>query len=234
MATILGFNGKIGSGKTTAASKLHEIVGPARAGHVEFSDAMLALGNDWMSRIGWVNAAGPREVEMLRAAASERYGITVSAEQAARLDVGALAGYLAARQSLPVAERAVVLDNKEAHRPLLQWLGHQMMTHVDRRFWSRTVEATVSAERDMGKHLVTVGGVRHPEDADTIHGLHGLVLEVVRPDVSHELQTHLSEGGLPPERVDVQIHNDDGLLGLQRKMEQFWTDLQAGTPSRLY
>jgi hypothetical protein len=232
MARVLGFNGGIGSGKSAASEQLHRIVGQGRGAHFEFSNVVLTVGDAWMQRLGIVEVAGSEEIAALRSVVADTYGITITKEQADNLAVGELDAYLSARTGMAETELPVTVDNKERHRPLLQWLGYQMLTRVDGRFWARTVQAQVTGEWD--RELVTVGGVRHPADFDAIHELNGHVVEVIRPGAGNDLQAHPSEGGPRPGDIDTQVLNDSDLTALNLKMNALWTDLSTGQPAPNY
>ncbi|HEY8999584.1 MAG TPA: hypothetical protein VIM53_04705 [Candidatus Saccharimonadales bacterium] len=139
------------------------------------------------------------------------------------LSVEGLEAYLETRKDIRLPEREITIDTKNVHRPLLQWLGYEMVTHVDARFWSQIVSSEIEMHTQNGAKLITVGGVRFPGDADMIHDISGRIVKVVNPN--NNTAIHSLEGGIPSSHIDLTVINDGGIAELTGKMANLWHDL---------
>lgn len=227
MAKILGFTGRIGSGKTAAAEALHRTA-RVESAHLEFSDPVISIANGWMGRIGLVDIVGSAQTDALQHAIVEA-GMFVPRQVIEAMEFEALQEYLRVRHEMTAANRYISPETKGAHRPLLQWLGHEMVAKAGEDFWSRAVESVINTRIHDGAELVTVGGVRYANNAETIHGLHGYVLEVSRPSSDDVNQSHISEVGIERHFVDAVILNDGSITDLESKMGSLWSDVQGET-----
>lgn len=224
MSVLLGFTGKVGSGKSAACEQLHKVADARSAQHIEFSDNVIKLGNDWMRRIGLVDRIDKDELDHLRGSVRDLFGHSLPKRTVGKFNTPSLGEYLVARELLPQRSRTITLETKDIHRPLLQWLGHEFATQVDKNFWNNTIERDLSIGRKSGIELITVGGLRYPANADLVHRQQGQVVEVVRPGHRNMAQGHAAEMGLPAECIDMRVVNDGTLHDLGRTMLNLWED----------
>ncbi len=72
-------------------------------------------------------------------------------------------------------------DNKEAYRPILQWLGGYLVSKVDRGIWYKEISRRIYQLSSQGIKLCLIGGLRFPSDAQYIHDASGIIVKVYRP-----------------------------------------------------
>ncbi len=73
-------------------------------------------------------------------------------------------------------------DNKEAYRPILQWLGGYLVRKVDPGIWYKEIVRRIHEVSSSGAKICLIGGLRFPLDAQYIKGAGGKVIKVYRPD----------------------------------------------------
>lgn len=74
------------------------------------------------------------------------------------------------------------------------------------------------AERYPGTEAVLITDVRFENEADMIHDMGGVVVEVIRPTGSVAQDAHASERGLSPENVDIKLYNDGTIDQLKEQV----------------
>lgn len=233
MPHVVGFTGDIGCGKTATATLLHEVA-VVNSTHLEFSDLVIAMANRFLACLKDENEDAVSAGVMLETVLSECVDSTLVAGLAARLSLDGLREYLVVRRDISRADRCITVANKAVHRPVLQWLGHEMVVHVHNNFWAQDMERSIYEEKNRGRELITVGGVRYDNDAHTIHNADGVVAAVKRPGVQDAQRNHVSEQGIDRALVDVTIMNNHGLDELRTKVHRIWQDIQAGSLGEVY
>jgi hypothetical protein len=97
-------------------------------------------------------------------------------------------------------------DNKEAYRPILQWLGGYLIKKVDPSIWYKEVVRRTREIAAKGTKLCIIGGLRFPLDAQYVREMDGKIIKVYRPG-------HLQYDMLDPtERERENIHPDSTLV----------------------
>ena len=113
------------------------------------------------------------------------------------------------------------IDGLASPRRLLQTLGTDWgRSMIDPNIWVNLVNRELN-ERLLSESLegVVLTDCRFNNEADWIHGNGGEVWQVIRPDAP-EVNSHVSEAGIDPERVDRIILNDGSLEDLYLKIEE--------------
>lgn len=72
-------------------------------------------------------------------------------------------------------------DNKEAYRPILQWLGGYLVRRVDPGIWYKEIVRRVQALNNSGVKICLIGGLRFPSDARYVRDIGGKIIKVYRP-----------------------------------------------------
>lgn len=75
----------------------------------------------------------------------------------------------------------ITRDNKEAYRPILQWLGGYLVKKVDPGIWYKEIIRRVYELNNEGCKLVVIGGLRYPGDAQYVRTAGGKIIKVYRP-----------------------------------------------------
>ncbi len=100
----------------------------------------------------------------------------------------------------------ITVDNKEAYRPILQWLGGYLVQRVSGDIWYDEIIRRVKASEDAGYKICIIGGLRFPRDANNVHRAGGAIVKVYRPD-------HLQYDMLDPtERERDNIPTDSTIV----------------------
>lgn len=103
--------------------------------------------------------------------------------------------------------RFVTLNNKSA-RDIMQTIGtdwgRKMIGHT---FWTRIVELQICSI----KGDVVVTDVRFDNEAELIHNLGGIVVDVQRPSTANAGDSHASEAGVSEGLIDYIIDNSGDL-----------------------
>lgn len=94
-------------------------------------------------------------------------------------------------------------------RRMMQELGTEWGRSQDRDLWVSILRNKIDHTRENypDTETVIITDVRFENEADMIHELGGVVVEVLRPDPASNSDGHASERGLSPENVDVVLHN---------------------------
>lgn len=212
MADIVAFGGRAGAGKTTAARYLRDIVQPERAEHVEFSDPIVDLAQQWLDGI---EISGMDRWQVLDGILAD----TVSIEYTPLINVGEtdvqLANYFATINNPNIRE------SKPEHRTLLEWLGKAMVTHIDVSFWSNQARQKAIDYIKDGCGLVTVSGVRLKSDAEVMRQA-GWVVRVVRGNEQVLLPTETELGDWA---ADYIVLNNGSIDELYMSVKSMWNAL---------
>ena len=81
-----------------------------------------------------------------------------------------------------LAKHKITLENKEAYRPILDWLGGYLAEQVDDSIWYKEIVRRVKEAENEGYKLCVVGGLRFPQDAICLRSIGGIIIKVYRPD----------------------------------------------------
>lgn len=235
---IVGLTGGIGHGKTTLASLL--------AGHchsayhfesweliAEVASALLSeqtthpLADDIDGINNWLIPLADIVNFHMHTSVSFR-DIRVSPESLAEKpeNYAKLLEYLQAVAADPeLPHRIIDIDTKDDFRPLLQWLGGYMMT-ISPGLWYGEIVRRISQLRANGYELVTVGGVRYPDDAERIRNTGGMILRLQRP-LEPTLDTNdLTERERSFIKADATISNNGSLAELSSLAGHIYEDLK--------
>jgi hypothetical protein len=79
-------------------------------------------------------------------------------------------------------EKEITPENKEAYRPILQWLGGYLVKNVSSDIWYAEIIRRVLAAQAEGYKICIIGGIRFPHDATLVHEAGGIIIKVYRPD----------------------------------------------------
>jgi hypothetical protein len=130
------------------------------------------------------------------------------------------------RRNFTLAHQQITTDNKEAYRPLLQWLGGYLVDKVDKGIWWNEVIRRASESEQKGCKLCIAGAVRYPTDAQIVRRAGGTIIKVYRPG-------HLQNDMLDPterERDNIQadctIKSNGTIEDVKRCAAAFLEDLK--------
>lgn len=116
-------------------------------------------------------------------------------------------------------------ENKPSFRPLLQWIGGYVTTHIDARAWYQELVRRAQAA---GKQLVVIGGLRFPNDAAVIHEAGGRVIKIERPNAPKPDTADPTEREREAIQADCLVINDGSLEQLQTCASRIISDLTTG------
>ena len=125
-----------------------------------------------------------------------------------------------------LAKEEITDDNKEEHRPLLQWLGEYIPHCLGDSVWYDEIMKRISAHSDDLK-LHTISGLRYPADAATVRRHSGSIIEINRPDYIIADQSDPTEASRKLIEADAVVMNNGNIEDLEKAMQALWVDIQA-------
>lgn len=106
-----------------------------------------------------------------------------------------------------------VKDHYPEARRILQRLGTDVVRTRDPEFWLKVFRQKLTPGRK-----VVVADVRFDNEAELVRSLGGVVVEVVRPDLSTNTDTHASEAGVDASLIDLVLLNSGTAEDMQRRL----------------
>jgi len=233
---VVAFTGARGSGKSYFSEPLRRWAGvPAGAGDREFSDLVRAGLNAGLATIGdpldtdssnarWlipvVTALQLRATPL--APSPPDHDHRPEADKCAECGFADWIEMIASLPQMP----AVTRDNKLGHLGGLSWLATTMWRLHGSRIWSDEIARLVTRDLASGVPLVTVGGVRHPDDAVRLR-LAGAVIIEVRRQVPNDLDPAAANRNLIV--PDAVVYNTiDGMDAVETLAAELYDDLVRG------
>ncbi|MFI5240362.1 MAG: hypothetical protein ACHQUB_01485 [Candidatus Saccharimonadia bacterium] len=245
---VLGLTGGMRQGKSTVGELLRGLAGVDYKADLETSYPISEVANNWISswpvlptttnREELISLANglieslPKSLELVTGKLADPAKLKIGDSPASHEEHKQLIKYLELWTGLTAQERdaqlplPITAENKVMHRPLLMWLGGGMIELVAPTIWCDLLDRRIKQLGDRGYSLVTVGGIRYPQDARMIASNFGFVVRVVRPDT--ERSNNITETVMQELHPDVVIYNDDSLNSLEKTCQMLWTDLKNG------
>lgn len=144
-----------------------------------------------------------------------------------------LFAYLSQIRANPkLIEQTITTANKELYRPLLQWLGGYFVAKLSPTIWYDELFRRIDLY-DSRRDLVIILGLRYPSDADIVRMRGGRVIEIMRPDNNPD-NTDVTEEQREQIKPDITIISNGTLEHLQKTAEAVWNDIAAGKPKESY
>jgi hypothetical protein len=232
---LAGISGGIGNGKSTFANFL-AAASPAHY-HWESSDLINEVANDLRSQalkqpsaddipeiITWLKLL-PNILEV-RVHVSTNLASLKLSPKALRDNPeihAKLFEYLRLIEQNPeLAKVTIDQTNKALFRPLQQWLGGYLVSQLD-GIWYTELLKRVRETPNMD--LVTIGGVRFPNDADIIHKNSGYILSIIRPGSGDQDISDPTERYRQAIVADTTIYNNGSLQQLELCAKRIYNDL---------
>ncbi len=125
-----------------------------------------------------------------------------------------------------MAKEEITDDNKEDHRPLLQWLGGYLPQCLGETIWFDEIMKRVLSHKEDRK-LHTISGLRYPADAAAVRKHGGAIVEIQRPSYAVAEQTDPTEMSRKFIDPDTVLVNNGGLGDLEEAIHALWTDTLA-------
>lgn len=244
---IIGLTGPIGHGKTTFADALAEIEPKAR--QFETSAIIMEVADAWHEALaGPVNPRDVHElngwVERLPEVLRSVLAIDCSFEQL-RINPEDIDNNPAEYQKLithaenlqrdfSLARTPITSENKQAYRPILQWLGGYLVQRVDNAIWYHEIIRRIKTAQADGITLCTVGGLRFPSDAAVLREADGVIVKLYRPDYGQNDLLDPTERERDSIQADATIFNDGTSEDLRKCAYTFLEDLRDNTLHAVY
>jgi hypothetical protein len=244
---VIGFTGPIGHGKSTFSAALHKLE-PSHV-HIESSMIIAEIADtlhaslekiperdDLDSINNWLRMLPVILLQQLKVKCSFSQ-IMLDPERVKRhpIEYEKLFLHIDNLTHNPkLLQQKITLDNKEAYRPFLQWLGGYLIRSVDSGIWYKEIVRRVQKASQKGVKLCTVGGLRYPNDATILRGVDALIVKVYRPG-------HLQYDALDPTererdniKPDVTVVSDGGIEEVTLCAKCFMDDLKNDQLKKTY
>lgn len=216
---VVGFGGAADSGKTTAAEMLVQAADPKHHEHLEFSTPILEAAQQWVLVVGENLTEETCQTHALVEVLGTVSGTSVHSKD---VDIPKLDKAYTTRLAGMLIDRQITHESKNAHRPLLEWLGRSAIQLVSPRVWGDTVHTKINQAKEDRADLITVGGVRTAADQQVVKQSNGAVIRLRRGTP----QEQLSEYQLYQWPADFDIENNKSLDDLYEAVAIIWSDLQ--------
>ncbi len=244
---ILGMTGPIGHGKTTFAEALAELE-PTTI-HLETSSVVIEVANALQATLttpldpydinalnNWLKSLPAILLDILgtkctfdqielKADNIEKHPIEY---QKLILHVENL------RRNFTLAHQQINTENKEAYRPILQWLGGYLVDKIDNGIWWDEIIKRAKKHEQKGCKLCIAGAIRFPTDAKIARQAGAIIVKVYRPG-------HLQNDMLDPTererenvKVDTMVMSNGTIEDVKKCAAQFLKDIEAGELKTLY
>lgn len=244
---IIGFTGPIGHGKSTFSEALHKIE-PSYI-HLESSMIIAEIADEMHAALQTIPERDNIDaindwLRLLPDILKKKLDVECKFEQI-QLDPERVIRHPVEYEKLflhidnlthnpSLLKSKITLDNKEAYRPILQWLGGYLVRTITPGLWYNEIVRRAKKAEARGVKLCTVGGLRFPNDATTLRKIDAVVVKVYRPG-------HLQYDVLDPterERddipLDVTVVSDRGIEEVNACARQFFEDLKNGQLKHTY
>jgi hypothetical protein len=241
---IVGLTGGIGHGKTTFAVDLAR---QAKShAHYESSSIIIEVANDLRASLDSPRVSDTSGInKWLRALPDildRRVNCRPSFEQICLSDgelnvkpeyYEKLFEYLRLMERKPHLQKQIIgQDNKQTYRSLLQWLGGYLAKKVSGDIWFKEILHRIELSSPI--ELVTIGGVRFPDDAEVIKRHDGKIILIVRQSVVYVDVKDLTERERADISIDITVNNDGDLQALSKTAHNLYVDLLAGKAKHEY
>jgi hypothetical protein len=117
-------------------------------------------------------------------------------------------------------------------RKAMQFIGTEGFRKLQNDVWlvsAGLAESKRLAEQRTPYCGICYADVRMPNEAEWIRQRGGVIVNLIRPCVQGDTDTHPSEAGLPYDLIDYTIYNDGALHKLSDEMDTLVRKLRTGT-----
>lgn len=244
---LLGMAGPIGHGKTTLAEALAQLV--SKTVHLESSLIIAEVINAMHRKL--TRIPDPYDVDSLNewlktlpSILADAVHAEVSFEQI-KLDHRLIEQHPIEYQKLimhvenlqrdpGLARQDITKENKEAYRPILQWVGGYLVQQVDSGIWYEEIVRRVKRAEYSGADLCIIGGLRFPTDANILRNAGALIIKVYRPGYLQNDTLDPTERERSNIKVDTTIMSNGTIDDIRRFAHHFLEDIRSNNLQQLY
>ena len=243
---IVGITGAIGHGKTALAHALCELELTGLI--LESGQLIVEVINRWLPQLtipqdahdleainGWLEQLIPIAKQQLHVDLKlENLKLSQAAVDVNPNDYAKLFIYLEQLKANPSRQTDTITnDNKEWHRPLLQWLGGYLASKSE-GIWYQEIKNRAKLADEQGHKLFVATGLRFPADEQAVRRAGGVVVGIERPGQDERDATDPTERERQRINCYTTVVNNGTLDDLKRCAETLWIDLQANKLQNRY
>jgi hypothetical protein len=133
-----------------------------------------------------------------------------------------------------LAKDTITTENKEAYRPILQWLGGYLVKKVDPNIWYKEIIRRVEKSEAEGYKICVIGGLRYPSDANMVRDAGGVLVKIYRPGHLQYDMMDPTERERDNIRVDATIMSTGTIEDMTRCAHQVLGDIKTDTMQHIY
>jgi hypothetical protein len=244
---IFGITGAIGHGKSTLAEAFGKVETQSR--HLESFTVIAEIIEAWHAQTTkipnpheltevniWLALLPPILAQKLDENVNPaRIAVTMNDIMAQPEHYEKLLIHIQNLQNNPGLLSSRITDaNKEFYRPILQWLGGFMVSHIDAGIWYNEIMKRAELAKSEGILLCTIGGVRFPTDAEIVRKGGGKIILIHRPMIGEQDVSDPTERERIRIQPDIMILNDAGLAELVAIAQHIYNDVKLGKVAQQY
>lgn len=131
-------------------------------------------------------------------------------------------------------KQEITKENKEAYRPILQWLGGYLVKKVDSGIWYKEIVRRVAQMQNQDIEFCLIGGLRFPTDAKHVRSVGGIIVKVYRPGFLQYDKLDPTERERDGIKPDCTIVSNGTIRDIAKLASQVLLDIQNDTLQKTY
>lgn len=126
------------------------------------------------------------------------------------------------------------IDNKEEYRPILQWLGGNMVKKLDHGIWYKEIVRRVETMKNENVKYCLIGGLRFPTDAKYVRSVGGKIIKVYRPKFLQYDKLDPTERERDDILADSTIVSNGSIDDIKKLVRKVMSDIESNNLQKTY